>query len=96
MFGGDKVWRIASSKVVGKKSLANALRSLRVKKFVSLANTLLFAKLSPAKLSRYTVHNSEEGKMASFFKKLGYLGNESSYSHHSSYFKVLPFGTITL
>ena len=28
MFGGDKVWRIASSKVVGKKSLANAYSSV--------------------------------------------------------------------
>ena len=28
IFGGDKVWRIASSKVVGKKSLTNALCGL--------------------------------------------------------------------
>ena len=28
MFGGDKVWRITSSKVVGEKSLANAYSSV--------------------------------------------------------------------
>ena len=64
MFGGDKVWQITSSKVVGEKKFGECLEKRcmgyyemdwRVKSLdgLSLANALLFAKF--AKLSHYTV-----------------------------------------
>ena len=60
MFGGDKVWRIASSKVVGKKKFGECLQLIIIiimkwtdewksLNDLSLANALLFAKF--AKLS---------------------------------------------
>ena len=73
MFGGDKVWRITSSKVVGKKSLANAYSNVvwliiiiimkceKVLDGLSLVNALLFAKF--AKLSHYTVTKNYDIKI---------------------------------